>query len=72
MMCRKIFSVVIVLIALVMAVLVSVLPQEKLASLFYASRFVEVMIPFLGAGALIKYLFSCGACKTCDKNKISN
>lgn len=59
-MCRKLFPVVIFLMALLMAILVSVLPQEKLASLFYVSRFIEVMIPVLGAGALIKYLFSCG------------
>lgn len=57
-MCRKLFAVLIVLLALVMAVLVSVLPQDRLASLFYISRFIEVMIPILGAGALIKYLFS--------------
>lgn len=70
-MCRKLFAVLIVLIALLMAVLVSVLPQDRLASLFYVSRFIEVMIPVLGAGALIKYLFSCssskcGVCKSKD------
>jgi hypothetical protein len=63
MMCRKIFSIVVVVLALAIAILVSVLPQDKLAGLFYISRFVEVMIPVLGAGALIKYLFSCGGCK---------
>jgi len=67
-MCRKLFAVFIVVVALLVAVLVSVLPQDKLASLFYVSRFVEVMIPVLGAGALIKYLFSCNG----DKSKISN
>jgi len=70
-MCRKLFSVLIVLLALVIAGLVSALPQDKLASLFYVSRFVEVMIPVLGAGALIKYLFSCGMCGVC-KNKTNN
>jgi hypothetical protein len=62
-MSRKLFSLLILVIALVIAVLVSVLPQDKLAGLFYVSRFVEVMIPVLGAGALIKYLFSCGSSK---------
>lgn len=62
-MCRKLFAVLVILIALAMAVLVSVLPQDRLANLFYASRFIEVMIPILGAGALIKYLCSCSACK---------
>ena len=75
-MCRKLFAVLIVLIALLMAVLVSVLPQDRLASLFYVSRFIEVMIPVLGAGALIKYLFSCskcggGVCKSKANNNIT-
>ena len=59
-MCHKIFAVLIVLIALVFAVLVSILPQDKINYLVYASRFIEVMIPVLGAGVLVKYLFSCG------------
>lgn len=67
-MCRKMFPIIVVLIALLMAVLVSVLPQDRLANLFYVSRFIEVMIPVLGAGALIKYLFCCshksGVCTT--------
>jgi hypothetical protein len=63
MMCRKMFSVLILTFALIVAVLVSVLPEGRLAGLFYVSRFVEVMIPILGAGALIKYLFSCGSSK---------
>jgi hypothetical protein len=67
-MCRKLFSIFVLVVALLIATLVSVLSQEKLASLFYLSRFIEVMIPVLGAGALIKYLFSCGMCSGC-KNK---
>ncbi len=64
-----IFPVFIFLLALVIAVLVSVLPQEHLAGLFYVSRFIEVMIPILGAGALIKYLFSKpGTCSRCKSN----
>lgn len=70
-MCRKLFSVFIIVVALLIAVLVSVLPQDKLPALFYVSRFVEVMIPVLGAGALIKYLFSCAgsSCSVC-KDKV--
>ena len=59
MMRSKVFPVIILILALVMGVLVSVLPQENLANLFYVSRFIEVMIPILGVGALIKYLFCC-------------
>lgn len=73
-MCRKAFAVIVILVALLMGILVSVLPQDRLADLFYVSRFIEVMIPILGVGALIKYLFSChsycAACKTkIDINK---
>jgi ABC-type sugar transport system permease subunit len=64
-MCRKLFAVLIIVLALLIAVLVSVLPQDKLAGLFYVSRFIEVMIPVLGAGALIKYLFACGSSACC-------
>ncbi len=67
-MCRKLFSMFIIVVALVIAVLVSVLPQDKLPALFYVSRFVEVMIPVLGAGVLIKYLFSCAGC-SCNVSK---
>lgn len=59
-MCGKIFAVIVILVALIMAIAVTVLPQERLADLFYVSRFIEIMIPVLGVGALIKYLFSCG------------
>jgi hypothetical protein len=58
-MCGKVFAIVIFALAILMGLLVSVLPQDQLANLFYVSRFVEVMIPILGVGALIKYLFSC-------------
>ena len=68
-MCRKLFSIFILVVALLVATLVSVLPQEKLVNLFFVSRFIEVMIPVLGAGALIKYLFSCGMCSICKDKK---
>lgn len=61
-MCRKMFPLLILALALAMAVLVSVLPASRLTALYYISRFIEVMIPVLGAGALIKYLFA-GHCK---------
>jgi hypothetical protein len=58
-MSAKIFSAFFLVLALVMGALVSVLPQDQLANLFYVSRFIEVMIPILGVGALVKYLFGC-------------
>jgi len=59
------FAIIVILLAAVMGILVSTLPQESLANLFYVSRFIEVMIPILGVGALIKYLFSCTKKKSC-------
>ncbi len=58
-MCRIIWAIIVLIVAVIMAIAVTVLPQERLADLFYVSRFIEIMIPVLGAGALIKYLFSC-------------
>ncbi len=59
----KIFAIIILILAILMAVLVSVLPQDQLANLFYVSRFFEVMIPILGVGALLKYLFCFHHCR---------
>ncbi len=56
----KVFATVIVIMALVLAVLASVWPQERLADIIYVSRFFDVMLPVLGVGALIKYLCCCG------------
>lgn len=53
----KFIAVVFLIIALLMGVAVSVLPQDRLADLFFVSRFIEVMIPVLAVGALVKYLF---------------
>lgn len=61
---------IIVIIAVAMAVLVTVLPPEKVGYLVPVSRFFEVMIPVLGVGALLKYLCCChhhGDDKGCGK-----
>lgn len=55
----KFIAVVFLILALIMGVAVSILPQDRLADVFFVSRFIEVMIPVLGVGALLKYLFSC-------------
>ena len=49
-------------IALLVAILASVLPQDKIVYLINVTRFFEVMIPILAVGALLKYLCSsiCG------------
>ncbi|MFT3742239.1 MAG: hypothetical protein QM752_06185 [Gammaproteobacteria bacterium] len=66
-MCYKVYAIIVVVIAAIIALAVSALPQEKLMGLYYVSRFVEVMIPILGVGALIKYLFSCCRCNRADR-----
>lgn len=55
----RIFTTIIVVIALVMAIAVNVMSPEKLGYLVPVSRFFEVMIPILGVGALLKYLCCC-------------
>lgn len=55
----KLIAVIFLILALLMGIAVSALPQDRLADLFFVSRFIEVMIPVLAVGALLKYLFSC-------------
>lgn len=55
-MCSKILAILFILIALILAILASILPQDKLVSIVYISRFFDVMLPVLAVGALIKYL----------------
>jgi hypothetical protein len=58
-MCSKILAIVFLVLALIMGIAVTVIPQERLMDLVYISRFIEVMIPVLAVGALIKFLFTC-------------
>lgn len=61
-MCGKLFAFIFFIIALALALLASILPQNQLASIIYASRFFEVMVPVLAVGALLKYLFTRSHC----------
>jgi hypothetical protein len=54
--CRKIVSTVVIVVALVLAIVVSVLPQQSLSYIIFVSRFFDVMLPILAVGALLKYL----------------
>lgn len=65
--CHKIWAFVIVAIALVVAILASVWPQERLADIIYITRFFDVTLPILAFGALVKYLTCCKTDK-CDQN----
>lgn len=60
-MCHRITTVVVIILALAMAITVSVWPQQSLAFVVFVSRFFDVMLPILAVGALLKYLIcSCG------------
>lgn len=54
------------IIAIIVGVL-SLINQNTFAIAAITSRFFEIMIPVLGVGALVKYLFSCGEKSHCDK-----
>lgn len=62
----KIISFLTIIIALTMATLASTLPLERLQSVVLALRFFESMLPVLGVGALVKYLFDLKMC--CKKD----
>ena len=57
-MCYKVFMIVVIVIALLLAVLATVWPQDRLADVIVVSRFFDVMLPVLAVGALVKYLWS--------------
>ena len=66
----KVFTMIILGIALLMAVLVTVLKPEHFDYLILISRFFDVMLPILAVGALVKYL-TCGSkghCHTSDND----
>ena len=54
--CKKMFLGFFTGVALLVAVLVSVLPKDQLIYLVNITRFFEVMLPILAVGALLKYL----------------
>lgn len=59
-MCTKIMSTAIVIIALILAIVVSIWHQQVITYIVSVSRFFDVMIPVLAVGALLKYLLCCG------------
>ena len=65
--CKKMFLGFFAGVALLVAVLVSVLPKDQLIYLVNITRFFEVMLPILAVGALLKYL--CAPVSDCTPNK---
>lgn len=67
-MCKKFFTYFFAGLALLVAILATVLPQDKIVYLINITRFFEVMIPILAVGALLKYV-CCGVDDaSCDKS----
>jgi hypothetical protein len=56
---HHIWAIIIVVIALIVAILASVWPQDRLSDIIYITRFFDVTLPILAFGALIKYLLCC-------------
>lgn len=57
-MCNKVLAGIFIIIALLLALLVSFWPQQ-MATAIHVTRFFDIMLPVLAVGALIKYLCSC-------------
>jgi len=71
-MCNKIFLWVVGILAILMGIvsLLGINNPSYMTTLMVVSRFFEVMIPILGVGALVKYVF-CGNSSHCsDKGKM--
>lgn len=64
-MCGKLYTWVVVLVALIFAVLAIALPLDRLHDFVLIMRFFETMIPVLAVGALIKYI-CCGSSNNCN------
>jgi hypothetical protein len=63
----KILAAVTVAVAAILGILVNVLPAEVLPNIVFIPKFFEVVLPVLGAGALIKYLYTKTGCACCTK-----
>jgi hypothetical protein len=69
-MAYKVIMTVVAVIAVILAILSVTFNREALTVVVVTSRFFEVMIPVLGVGALVKWIFfHCGCnCKCCKKD----
>ncbi len=71
--CSKVYAIVVFIIAIVLCYLVTQRSFDASAVIMPISRFIEVLLPVLGIGALVKYIGchkSGCCCKTeCDKDQ---
>ena len=68
-MCKKIFVGLFLLIALGLALTVSIWPHKMMPHIVFVTRFFESMLPVLAVGALIKYLCCGSSCCPCNPKK---
>jgi hypothetical protein len=71
-MCKKVVSIIVIIVSLALAVAVNFIPQQSLNYIISVTKFFDVMLPVLAVGALLKYLI-CGNCgcscgDSCKKN----
>lgn len=64
----KILAAIFVVIALSLALTMSVWHQQALPYILFVSRFFDIMLPVLAVGALLKYLCCHGHC-ACKKHE---
>jgi hypothetical protein len=55
----KIIAILATIVAVAMAVVVTIWHDTAITQIMYISRFIDVMLPVLAVGALFKYLFHC-------------
>ena len=67
--CTKIMTAVFILIALALAIAVSVWHEQVISYIAAVGRFFDVMIPVLAVGALLKYLISDNSNSCCHDKK---
>ena len=66
-MAYKLLAVVVTIIAFMLAIVISFWYQPGVKFVIFVGRFFDVMLPVLGVGALIKYLFTCSS--SCQKKE---
>ncbi|MGB6977533.1 MAG: hypothetical protein WBE18_08810 [Gammaproteobacteria bacterium] len=54
--CGRIWMFIVVVLALVIATMAALWPQDRLMDVIYVARFFDVMLPILAVGGLIQYL----------------
>lgn len=59
---HSVWAIIVIIAAILMAILVSAWPQDRLADIIRITRIFDVMLPILAFGALIKYLTTCHHC----------